>query len=423
MSKFTVIWKLIYSPPGQEGKTRASVFLASGGVVDQGTADNRSLEPTTPSAPAKERGHFLYGAATPPWPRRGILLLIAASIIFVAVIVRPVEAHKPITSKYTYTEDVFPIFNERCGRCHVSGGVAPMSLLTYKDAFPWAESIRVELTSAHMPPWFADIGNAELKNSHRLSPRELDVILTWASGGTPEGPSKRLTPSANKNDWKMGKPSLVLPLPSAITLDAEKSEDTREIVIASATEVDRWVKAVDLLPGTPAVVRDAVIYTKSPSGDTTVLGVWFPGEDPIAVTAGAAYRWPAGSDLVLKIHYRKTWTYDGKPITDRSSVGVYLSDRPADREVRSIEVATPLTLDRNASALAIRIEGAAADKALRVEAVRPDGTMEPLIALLSRPDWSRRYWFTRAVSLPKGTRIQITGAAGAKAYLEVTESQ
>ena len=100
-----------------------------------------------------------------------------------------------------------------------------------------------------------------------------------------------------------------------------------------------------------------------------------------------------------------------------------MSERPADREVRSIQVAAPLTLERNANALAVRIEGGAADKSLRVEAVRPDGTMEPLIALLTRPDWSRRYWITRAVSLPKGTRIQLAGAAGAKAYLEVTESQ
>src|SRR5262245_36714287 len=34
--------------------------------------DNRWLETTTPSAPAKERGHFSYGAATPPSRRRGI---------------------------------------------------------------------------------------------------------------------------------------------------------------------------------------------------------------------------------------------------------------------------------------------------------------------------------------------------------------
>ena len=38
------------------------------GVVGS-TSDDRWLEPTTPAAPAKEASrHFLYGAATPPWP-------------------------------------------------------------------------------------------------------------------------------------------------------------------------------------------------------------------------------------------------------------------------------------------------------------------------------------------------------------------
>ena len=73
-----------------------------------------------------------------------------------------VDAHKPITSKYTYTEDVFPIVNSRCGACHIAGGVAPMSLLTYKEAFPWAESIRVELLAYHMPPSFAEPGFGRL---------------------------------------------------------------------------------------------------------------------------------------------------------------------------------------------------------------------------------------------------------------------
>ena len=44
----------------------------------------------------------------------------------------PGEAHKLISSKYTYNEDVFPILRDRCGRCHVPDGIAPMSLMTYK---------------------------------------------------------------------------------------------------------------------------------------------------------------------------------------------------------------------------------------------------------------------------------------------------
>src|ERR1051326_5492635 len=85
-------------------------------------------------------------------------LVLAACMMSVA---RP-EGHKAITSKYTYNDDVFPIFRDRCAQCHVESGVAPMSLTTYKDAYPWAESIRAELVAGHMPPWNAEEGFGEL---------------------------------------------------------------------------------------------------------------------------------------------------------------------------------------------------------------------------------------------------------------------
>ncbi len=51
-------------------------------------------------------------------------------LVAVLLLALPVDAHKGITSKYNYNEDVFPILNQRCGKCHVAGGVAPMSLLS-----------------------------------------------------------------------------------------------------------------------------------------------------------------------------------------------------------------------------------------------------------------------------------------------------
>jgi hypothetical protein len=93
-----------------------------------------------------------------------VRLLVCAGLVVAGALLatRHGEAHKAVTSKYTYNDDVFPILRDRCGRCHVSGGVAPMSLMTYDDAFPWGESIRAELIAAHMPPWNADGGFGEL---------------------------------------------------------------------------------------------------------------------------------------------------------------------------------------------------------------------------------------------------------------------
>src|SRR4051812_49682700 len=105
------------------------------------------------------------------------------------------QAHKPITSPFTYSRDVLPIVRERCGQCHAPGGVAPMSLLTHNDAVPWGESLRLELTAGHMPPWSVDCGAAHFRAPGNLSAREVNVILTWAPGGTPAGGLKPGTPS------------------------------------------------------------------------------------------------------------------------------------------------------------------------------------------------------------------------------------
>ena len=102
-----------------------------------------------------------------------IRLLIISSLVLagVALAIQPGEAHKAITSKYTFNDDVFPILRDRCASCHVAGGIATMSLMTYDEAFPWAESIRAELVAAHMPPWNADEGYGAVKRAHTLTPK------------------------------------------------------------------------------------------------------------------------------------------------------------------------------------------------------------------------------------------------------------
>src|SRR5262252_6420410 len=115
----------------------------------------------------------------------------AAAIAVTMIATTTIVAHKGITSKYTYNDDVYPILRDKCGRCHAENGAAPMSLLKYSidagGAAAWAESIRENLVSEAMPPWFVDPTGPGIKNNHGLTPRELDIIVTWATGGTPQG--------------------------------------------------------------------------------------------------------------------------------------------------------------------------------------------------------------------------------------------
>src|SRR6266550_2626207 len=74
----------------------------------------------------------------------------------------------------TFTKHVAPILQQRCQICHHPGTVAPMSLMTYQDARPWAKAIKQKVSAREMPPWFIDknIGVQEFSNDISLSDDE-----------------------------------------------------------------------------------------------------------------------------------------------------------------------------------------------------------------------------------------------------------
>jgi len=349
--------------------------------------------------------------------RRGLCRAAAIGAVGGVVLwggVERVETHKPITSKYTYNEDIFPVLRDRCGRCHVPAGVAPMSLMTYRDAYPWGESMRAEIIAGHMPPWFAREGAVRLKNAPTITAAEIDKILIWASGGNPEGnPQNVPPPVAPRHDWPMGKPDLVLQLPET-TLATDKSDVTQEFTIPARTTELKWVRAVDLLPGTSSIVRNATISVK---GTEEVLAVWIPGEDPVA-PEGAAFRLPAGAELVVRVHFKRTYSYEGRELSDRSAVGLYFAEGRS-MEIRRFAVASapvtaagdPLsfgrTVDEDLQALAFRSDPSLSNVSLQVDAVTAAGVRSPVIQLAVRPDWTRRYWFEQPLALPRGTRIEV----------------
>ena len=137
-----------------------------------------------------------------------------------------------------------------------------MSLMTYQEAFPWGESVRAEVIAKHMPPWHAEDSAVRFKNQPTITSTEIDKILVWVSGSYPQGNPQNVPPRVTlQNDWAIGKPDLVLPL-TEITLDPDTNEVTKEFTVATGSTETKWVRAVDLLPGTPSIVRDAIVSIK-----------------------------------------------------------------------------------------------------------------------------------------------------------------
>jgi hypothetical protein len=248
---------------------------------------------------------------------------IPTVFLIVLVFAAAGDAHKGITSKYTYNADVYPVFLKRCGRCHIDGGVGPMSLLKYEDAFPWAESLRAELLSATT----GDLHDF-VKAAHRqISARELDIVLDWASGGTPEG-DKAQTPSPTslRVDWASGRPDLIAQMPNRYDMNVTALESTHESALAIPTPTPVTIGRVDFLPGNAAIVRSALLSLRSPDGSARVLATWVPRQVPATIGLKPAVRIEPGSQIVARIHYKKTWKYEGQSMSDLSLVGLYFAN-------------------------------------------------------------------------------------------------
>ena len=350
------------------------------------------------------------------------------------------ETHTPIASRWNYNEHLFPIFRDNCGSCHRDGGIAPMSLVSYQSAYPWAQSIREEVLGLRMPPWKAEDGFGDFRNGHALPAGEMDMILEWSSGGYPQGPrALRPDPVGAPEEWPLGAPDLELEMSEAFTLDAGTNELVRYFVLPAGTTEERFVTGADVMPGAGAVVRDVAIYVDDTGtaraldaedegpgfGEaegrdfptTAPLSLWSPGRQSVR-QEGAARRLPAGADIVARVHYKKTWITEYEEFVDRSRIGLYLGDE-TDRAVESMLLSSTertgrLTLTfsqdvgEDVSALAILPEVAIEARDVQVVAVTPGGIRVPML-FLREPDtaWPTRYWFDAPIDLPAGSTIEV----------------
>lgn len=338
-----------------------------------------------------------------------------------------VDAHKAKTSPFSYNVDIFPLLRDNCGRCHVEGGPAPMSLMTYdKDggAIAWAESIREMLLAGAMPPWYADPTGPAVRNNHSLTPRELDKIITWATGGTPHGDLAIKLPAVTpRKEWAAGKPDAELAMPQPYTVGPSVMQTSNEVTIPTNFTEAKWVKAVDLMPGVPSMVRRAYISVDG----GPILSVWEPGDDAVDPPSGAAFKIAAGATLRLKVDYKKSWQDEQKSLSDRSVVGLYFTEEPlSGKSIESVTVDGPKnesdttgprtfsgTLKTGGRIVGLRPMLDNPYSSVEITAVAASGRKVPLLKLRNaRPEWPRRYWLVDPIELPANTKIEVTMQPG-----------
>jgi mono/diheme cytochrome c family protein len=294
----------------------------------------------------------------------------------------------------TYSKDVAKIFYDNCVVCHRASDMAPFALTSYKEARPWARSIKEKVIAKEMPPWHADPAHGEWANDRRLSQAEIDTVVAWVDQGAKEGNPKDLPKAPEFNDkWRNGKPDVILTMPEEYTLSAQGPDEYVYIHIPTNFTEDKWVQAVESIPGNRKIVHHIIAFVNppqmkmennpfkptkeaidnmrkklaiyqdgslvrakpdapvfddgcsTPEGgagiflDGTVrdnssgfLGGEAPGSDVFIWPAGTAKKIVKGSTITLQMHYSRT---TGKVEKDRSSVGLYFAKEPPTKELHT----------------------------------------------------------------------------------------
>ena len=159
-----------------------------------------------------------------------------------------------------------------------------------------------------------------------MTDAEIAVIEKWVAQGMMRGSPADLPPLPIFSEgWQLGTPDVVVQMPEAYVLPAQRRDVFRTFVIPIPLTTAAYVRAVEFLPGNPRVVHHANIKVdrtrlsrrrdddepgagyegggsrEARFPDGMFLG-WTPGQSPRLSPEGMSWRLEPQSDLVVELH-------------------------------------------------------------------------------------------------------------------------
>jgi hypothetical protein len=391
-----------------------------------------------------------------------LLVVMFPAVLLWTSTAAPRAADTPVT----FTKDVAPILYKNCVSCHRDGEMAPMSLMTYKDARPWAKSIRRHVVERVMPPWHADPSHGIFSNARRLSTSEIDTIVAWVDQGAPQGQPGDLPPAPSYPDgWDIGVPDIVFGMAEDFDVPADGVVEYQYFTVPTNFTEDRWVQAAEIRQGNRELVHHVIVFVDEPGGSPSrapgiqmipaparaaeanppassgtpaapapgtasrrqarplgrLLVGQAPGARPAVFPPGSAKRIKAGSTLTFQMHY----TPNGTAGKDRTRVGLIFAKQPPASEIRTVGVMNTQFVipagDANHQVLSqaqftedakiwsffphMHVRG----KSFEYRIVRPDGTSQVVLSVPKYDfNWQGEYVLAEPISVAKGTRLECT---------------
>ena len=253
----------------------------------------------------------------------------------------------------TFAKQVAPIFQRSCQVCHRPNNMAPMSLMTYREARPWARSIKQKVMAREMPPWHIDknVGIQAIKGDRSLSDEEIGTIVRWVDAGAPMGNPADMPEPVELSDfgaWTI-EPDVIVTSPPH-TVPSEAGDWWGDYIVESGITEDRYIQAIQTKAGDLRVVHHALTYAvtdpDAPPDDSSndfFLNEYAVGKNADKYPDGTGKLFEANSRVRFSFHYHSV----GEEVTDQTELGLKLHPKGTipDRVLYSKQLAQAGELD------------------------------------------------------------------------------
>ena len=384
--------------------------------------------------------------------------LTAVALAFFAIApLAPAEAQEA-HADVTFNRDVIPILQANCQECHQEGSIAPMTLMTYRDAYRWSSGIKEKVANRVMPPWHIDktVGVQEFKNDRSLTDDEIETIVAWIDGGRVEGDPADLPAPVefpDPDEWRLmdryGEPDLIV-ASEPYTLEAVTQDKWWRPVSPTGITEPRWVRAIEIKPAgmdsrrithhvlafleqdnSEDAMGAAAVQASTRGGAMGGGGLfmeWAVGKEGEIFQDGSGKLMLPGSQIRWEVHLHAmgeevvdsyveigVWFYPkGQEPTHQTRLMFYNATKPGGLDIPPGEVAVTQNFHR--LQYPARIENFQPHmhmrgKAFSLEAIYPDGRRE-LISQVNNFQWNWHinyiYADHAAPLVPAGTTLVVT---------------
>jgi hypothetical protein len=261
----------------------------------------------------------------------------------------------PQAHSQTFNQDIAPIIFSKCSSCHNPNGAnSGRPFTNFTEVSASSNSIASYVSSGLMPPWPPDTTYTAFLQQHEktLTEVEKNKIIQWVTKGAPEGTGlPKISGSYPTTNKLAGRASLVVGT-GLVKSNASPSNSNPYncYTIPLDLNEDKWLRAVEIVPGDPKVVHHVVVTVDTTgSAPSNVggacnnqpgqfgIGGWSSGAAPVVYPNKAplkvGQRIPKGSAIVIQMHYAPG--SDGQ--LDSTKVRLYFYDKDSVPGIRQVK--------------------------------------------------------------------------------------